>query len=154
MIESILSVVDAPWDAPEGRALRSRQRAELDARYGCDDHEPGTPPSAADIDVFLLARDADGTAVGCGGLRALGNGAGEIKRMYVDPAARGSGVAVAVLRALEGRARALGWRELKLETGDEQPDAIRFYTREGYTEIPLFGVYVGSTISVCLARTL
>lgn len=104
--------------------------------------------------MFLLPRDADGTALGCGGLRALGDGVGEIKRMYVEPAARGTGVAIAVLRAVEERARRLGWTELRLETGDAQPDAIRCYTREGYTESPLFGVYAGSTISVCLARTL
>lgn len=147
-------IIETSWDDPDGTALRVRQRAELDARYGCDDHEPGPPPSASDVDVFLLARDADGTALGCGALRALDGRTGEIKRMYVEPAARGTGVATAILRGLEDRARARGWTELRLETGTAQPDSIRFYLREGYREIPLFGVYVGSSISRCFARTL
>lgn len=51
-------IAETAWDDPDGAALRARQCAELDARYGCDDHEPGMPPSAADVDVFLVARDA------------------------------------------------------------------------------------------------
>lgn len=145
-------VADAQWGDPDGAALRARQRAELDARYGRDDHEPGGAPSA--VEVFLLARDADGRAVGCGALRALDESSAEIKRMYVDPSARGTGVATAILRALEQRAREQGWTELRLETGTEQPDAVRFYEREGYHEIPPFGVYVGSPISRCFARPL
>ncbi len=74
-------VADAQWDDPDGAALRARQRAELDARYGRDDHEPGTPPSGSDVDVFLLARDETGTALGCGALRALDDRTGEIKRL-------------------------------------------------------------------------
>jgi GNAT superfamily N-acetyltransferase len=63
-------------------------------------------------------------------------------------------VAVAVLRALEEEARGLGARRVVLETGTRQPDAIRFYAREGYGEVPLFGAYVGSGNSVCFAREL
>ena len=58
------TIEQRPWDDPQGAALRAAQRAELDARYGCDDHEPGTAPSAADIDLFLVATDADGQALG------------------------------------------------------------------------------------------
>ena len=72
----------------------------------------------------------------------------------MDPAHRGTGVSTAVLRALEGEAVARGWNRLVLETGEEQPDAIRFYTREGYEPIPLFGYYVGSDLSRCFAKTL
>jgi putative acetyltransferase len=146
------TISEEPWDAPEGRALRLAQRAELDARYGSDDHEPGSAPTAEDIAVFLVARDATGTAVGCGGLRPLDATSAEVKRMYVVPSARGTGVATAVLRALEAQAAARGWRTLRLETGTFQPDAIRFYEREGYTETPQFGVYVGSAISRCYVR--
>jgi putative acetyltransferase len=143
-----------PWDDPAGAALRQAQRAELDARYGTDDHEPGTPPSAADIDLFLVATDPSGTAVGCGALRRLDRTTAEIKRMYVTPAARGTGVATAVLRALESAAVDRGWTTIKLETGPAQRDAMRFYEREGYREIPLFGAYIGSDLSVCYERIL
>ncbi|GAA2058501.1 MULTISPECIES: GNAT family N-acetyltransferase [Streptomyces] len=144
------------WNDPEGAALRAAQRAELDARYGSDDHEPGTVPSAADIDLFLVARDGGGTgaALACGALRRLDAGSAEVKRMYVAPQARGTGVAAAVLRALEAAAVERGWTTLRLETGHRQPDAERFYRRQGYRPIPLFGAYVGSAISVCYERVL
>lgn len=148
-------IEERPWDDAAGAGLRAAQRAELDERYGCDDHEPGTPPSAADIDVFLVAVDRrDGTPLGCGGLRRLGTRVAEVKRMYVVPDTRGTGLATAILRALERAALARGWPTLRLETGTAQPDAIRFYEREGYRAIPLFGHYVGSPISVCYERML
>lgn len=151
------TITPTPFDHPDADLLRRAQRVELDARYGSDDHEPGTPPSAADVPVFLVARADDGRPIACGGLRpladtVLGPATVEVKRMYVAPDARGSGVAAAVLRALEDAARDLGTRRIVLETGTLQPDAIRFYEREGYESIPLFGSYVGSAESVCFAR--
>ena len=148
------TIEERPWDDPQGATLRAAQRAELDASYGSDDHEPGAPPSAADIDVFLVAVDADGRAVGCGALRRLDPASAEIKRMYVEPAARGTGVATGVLRALENAAARRGWTTLRLETGTAQPEAIRFYEREGYRAIPLYGPYVGSDLSACYERVL
>ncbi|PPG52697.1 GNAT family N-acetyltransferase [Rathayibacter sp. AY2B3] len=153
------TIDEVAWTHPDAERLRDAQRRELDERYGSDDHEPGTPPSADDVPVFLLARDASGTAVACGGLRpldddVLGPGAIEVKRMFADRAARGTGAATAVLRALEERAAALGTTRLVLETGTLQPDAMRFYLREGYHAIPPFGDYIGSEHSVCYARDL
>jgi putative acetyltransferase len=141
------------WDDPSGAALRSAQRAELDSRYGTGDHEPGSPPSAADISLFLVAEES-GTPIACGALRQLGPAAAEIKRMYVIPDRRGSGVAAALLRALESAALSHGWTTLRLETGTAQPDAMRFYEREGYRQIPLFGPYASSSLSVCYERAL
>ncbi|MEV4150340.1 GNAT family N-acetyltransferase [Amycolatopsis sp. NPDC049691] len=154
MIDCTFAIEPVAWDDPDAVRLRAAQRAELDARYGTDDHEPGAAPTADTIAVFLVARDAGGRAVACGGLRPLEPGSGEIKRMYVEPAARGTGVATAVLRALEDRARALGIGRLLLETGTGQPDAIRFYQREGYEPIDAYGPYVGEPLSRCFARDL
>jgi GNAT superfamily N-acetyltransferase len=148
------TIEERAWDDVAGAALRDAQRAELDARYGSDDHEPGAAPSAADIDVFVVAVTADGRAIGCGALRRLDAGSAEVKRMYVEPASRGSGVAAALLRSLEEAARARGWTTLRLETGPAQPEAIRFYEREGYRPIPLYGVYAGSDLSLCYERAL
>ncbi|RKN49602.1 GNAT family N-acetyltransferase [Micromonospora endolithica] len=153
-MESTLSVDREPWDSTDAARLRAAQRAELDARYGSDDHEPGAAPTADSVTVFLVARDAAGVALGCGGLRILGPGEAEIKRMYVDPPARGTGVATAILRALEDAARAAGVGTLLLETGTAQPDAMRFYEREGYRRIENFGPYRGEPLSVCYARDL
>ncbi|WP_341940173.1 GNAT family N-acetyltransferase [Microbacterium sp. LWH10-1.2] len=154
-----VSIERVEWEHPDAVHLRAAQRAELDERYGSDDHEPGVVPTAHDVPVFLVARDAAGLAIVCGGLRplddgVLGPGVAEIKRMYAAPSARGTGAAAALLRALEREALALGIRRLVLETGTAQPDAVRFYEREGYAPIPLFGHYVDSALSLCFARDL
>lgn len=154
MIDCTFVIDPVSWDDPDAVRLREAQRTELDARYGTDDHEPGEVPTADTVPVFLVARDADGTAIGCGGLRLLEPGSGEIKRMYVAPSSRGTGVATALLRALEDHARRLGLSRLLLETGTGQPDAIRFYQREGYEPIEAYGPYVGEAISRCFARDL
>jgi GNAT superfamily N-acetyltransferase len=153
------SIEQTPYDDPDADLLRAAQRRELDERYGGSDHEPGVVPSAADVPVFLVARDPSGRPVACGGLRlvaedVLGPDVVEIKRMYASPATRGTGVAVAVLRSLEDAARELGAQQLVLETGTGQPDAIRFYEREGYRQITPYGAYEGSAGSVCFARSL
>ncbi|MCS4276487.1 GNAT superfamily N-acetyltransferase [Mycetocola sp. BIGb0189] len=152
-------IEDVPWEDVDGANLRLAQRAELDARYGSDDHEPGHAPTADEIPVFLVAHDEAGAAIACGGLRSVpetvfGPGYMEIKRMYVAPAARGTGISTAMLHRLEDAARALGAHRMVLETGERQPDAIRFYTREGYAQIPGFGDYAGAFESVCFGRDL
>ena len=75
-------------------------------------------------------------AVAGGGLRRLGEGVAEIKRMYVRPEARSRGVAAALLRALEEAAGALGYTRTQLDTGPKQVTAQRLYRAAGYVEIP------------------
>jgi putative acetyltransferase len=142
-----------PWDQVDSERLRAAQQAELALRYGRLDSEPGPKPSGDDISVFFVAYDGT-EAIGCGGLRTLDERHGEIKRMYVVPERRGTGVARAILRHLEVEAGARGWDRLVLETGDEQPDAMRFYEREGYTAIPAFGYYADSDLSRCYEKRL
>ena len=96
----------AAWDDPDVQRLSTDQQTEIRARYGGKE-EPGRRPSAADISVVLLLRDDDGTALGCGALRDLGDGVAEVKRMYVAPAGRGRGLAKVVLTGLEDAADSL-----------------------------------------------
>ena len=143
-----------PWDSPDAVSLRRAQRDELDARYRTSDHEAGPAPTAESVAVFLVARDEDGKPVGCGGLRLLGPGEAEIKRMYVTLGARGSGLATELLRALEEQARGHGVIRLLLETGVRQPEAIRFYEREGYQPIAASGAYREDPLARCHAREI
>ncbi|GAA0990457.1 GNAT family N-acetyltransferase [Subtercola frigoramans] len=141
------------WSDPDGVKLRAAQRTELDTRYGADT-EPGVKPTADDIAVFLIARDTSGEAIGCGALRLLGDGTAEIKRMFVVAAARGTGASTLLLHRLESEAVARGITRLLLETGPAQPDAVRFYQREGYTRAAAFGHYVDSATSLFFGRDL
>ncbi|ANW17075.1 GNAT family N-acetyltransferase [Streptomyces clavuligerus] len=149
-----MKIDEVPWNDPGATALRERQRAEVAAVYGSPESEPGPAPSAADVLAFYVTYGGDGAAMGCGGLRDLGEGAGEIKRMYVSPDHRGSGAAGLILRTLEERARAEGWTRLRVETGGLLTAAIRCYTRSGYVPIPNFGPYAGAADSHCFERTL
>ena len=138
-----MKVLPAEWDDPDVQQLTAAQQTEIRARYD-GQGEPGTPPSAADVSVVLVASDDDGTPLGCGALRGLGGGAAELKRMYVVPTARGRGIGAAVLAGLEDAARDRGWTILRLETGPRQPEAIALYSRAGYQPIEAFGAYVGA----------
>lgn len=144
---------EVAFDHADSTMLRSAQRAELTARYGTPDSEPGPPPTAADMTAFFVAY-VDGMPAGCGGLRKLSADDSEIKRMYVTPAYRGTGIAVAVLATLEAFGSERGWSRLVLETGTLQPDAVRFYEREGFSRIPNFGEYTDEPLSICYAKTL
>jgi GNAT superfamily N-acetyltransferase len=141
------------FDSPDAMRLRAAQRIEIDSTYG-GDTEPGEKPTAESIAVFFVARDEDGTPLGCGGLRVVEDGVTEIKRMYVRRESRGAGVATGILRRLEEAALDLGSPALVLETGPAQTRAIRFYEREGFTRIANFGAYVGAPLSACYSKVL
>lgn len=88
------------------------------------------PPTGA----FVLAL-ADGAVVGCGGMWTLEPGVGEIKRMWVDPAWRGLGLAARLLADLEQRSVAAGHQRTVLDTNGVLHEAIAMYRRAGYREI-------------------
>jgi putative acetyltransferase len=88
---------------------------------------------------FFLAR-ADGAAVACGGI-GFYDGYAELKRMYAKPDVRRQGVAKALLQRLEAEAHAAGIAIVRIETGNLQHAAMRFYEREGYRPCGAFGPY-------------
>ncbi len=142
-----------PFGAPDSQALLAEHASGLIERYG-KDTESGAKPTERDVAAFLVARDSAGRPVGCGALRDLGDGAAEIKRMYVRPYARGAGLGRRLLSALEDEARSQGFGTCRLETGELQGEAMALYRRAGYREIGPFGPYVGSAISRCFERQL
>jgi putative acetyltransferase len=88
---------------------------------------------------FFVAR-LNGAAIGCGGIALFGDFA-EVKRMYVRETGRGRGVAQALLTRIETEARIAGCVLLRLETGERQAAALRFYARAGFTPCAAFGDY-------------
>lgn len=130
--------------------------AELDAALAaiCGDSGAGSF-DPADVRgpgaVFLIARDGQGVALGCGALRPLAAGLAELKRMYARP---GSGAGTRLLAALEAQAAAFGYRDVYLSTRRVNVRAVAFYARNGYAAINNYGRYAGRVESVCLGKRL
>lgn len=101
--------------------------------------------------VFAVARDAAGAAVGCAAVVVTPD-YGEIKRMYVRPAARGQGLARRLIASLEDAARARGCSVFMLETGPTMPEALALYERMGYTYRRAFGAYPEDPLSVFMQK--
>lgn len=101
---------------------------------------------------FFVAR-AEGRAVGCGGYQVFGDWA-ELKRMFVDEAARGLGVGRAILSRIEAEARAEGARAMRLETGVHHHAAHRLYERAGYRNREPFGDYRPDPLCRFMEKTL
>ena len=78
----------------------------------------------------------------------------EVKRMYVLPESRGTGVASEILSALEDWAAESGYEKCILETGKKQPEAIGLYKKSGYEMIPNYGQYAGIENSICFEKQL
>lgn len=130
-----------PTDAESVRALTAyasevRTAAgltALDPRSAVSEVDGFAPPGGC----FLLALTR-GEAVGCVGLRPAGPGAAEIKRMWVHPAHRGTGLATRLLHEVEAQARDLGYSRLLLDTHHSLTAALRFYAGHGYVAIPRY----------------
>lgn len=99
------------------------------------------PPRGA----LLLARRADGTALGCVALKPLSAGACEMKRLYVAPEGRGSGLGRRLVEAIIADGRRLGYREIRLDTLPSMRGAFALYRSLGfaptapYYETPIAG---------------
>jgi GNAT superfamily N-acetyltransferase len=79
----------------------------------------------------------DGVPVACGGVRPLGAGVAEIKRMFVTAAARGRGHGRALLAELERRARDAGYDRVRLYTTAVLHEARALYADAGYRRIEM-----------------
>jgi len=142
--------------SPAARSLIEELNAELSRTYPEEGatHFRLDPQEVAQGRGAFLVASRDGEPVGCGAVRRLEGRTAEVKRMYVRPQERGRGVGRALLAALEDEARAMGLSRLVLETGVRQKEAIALYQRCQFSVIAPFGEYVGSPLSVCMAKEL
>lgn len=93
-------------------------------------------------------------AIGCGAIKPYSEKIVEIKRMFVLPEHRGSGIAGKILAELERWAGELAFEECILETGKKQVEAVRLYRKCNYTLIPNYGQYQGVESSVCMSKKI
>nr|WP_315481708.1 GNAT family N-acetyltransferase [uncultured Undibacterium sp.] len=105
------------------------------------------------LKYVVVAYDGD-RALGCGAIKHYADGVMEVKRMYVVPAARGQGIAAAVLAELEKWTLELKYQKCLLETGVKQLEAIRLYEKCGYDVVANYGQYQGMENSICFEKNL
>ncbi|SKB05120.1 GNAT family N-acetyltransferase [Aeromicrobium choanae] len=145
-------IVEVDFLDPRAVALRSRMAEEMAELYGEARH--GTGAEGIDPDsvlACLLVLDGD-DPVGTVSLRRLRDLV-EIKRMYLMPSTRGTGLAARLLAEIEARAGAVTDRVV-LHTGERQRAAIALYARSGYEPIEVYPPYDRVPESVCFAKHL
>lgn len=135
-------------------ALLSALDAYLEALYPpISNHILSIETLCAPNVAFFVAR-RHGAAVGCGALLIEQAGYGEVKRMFVAPAARGQGVGRRILRCIEERAAREGLALIRLETGIHQAEARALYRAFGYADCGPFGQYFADPLSVFMEKRL
>lgn len=129
----------SPADPAVPPAVDLIQVAEMQELYSLTGHV-GVPLDLSELappgGVYLVGRTVPGgEVVAGGGLRTIGEGTGEIKRMYVVPQFRGTGAGAKLLAALEAAASGMGLTRVRLDTGSRQPGARHLYEKSGYRSI-------------------
>lgn len=139
------------WEFHEGELDRDDVRALLGQHFA--EMRAGSPPSACHVLPadhlkspnirFLTLREGD-NLLGCGALKGLEPGHGELKSMRTADTALGRGVGKALLDQLISTARSEGMNRISLETGStpQFAAALRLYEREGFKRCKPFGGYI------------
>lgn len=135
------------------RSLVQQLDADLDDRYG-DQQDFYGQFNALDAIKQVVVAYLEGEAIACGAIKAFDQQSMEVKRMYVQHAARGNGVATQVLKELETWAQSLGYTHCVLQLADNQPEALALYEKNGYARTENFGQYIGDENSICMRKEL
>lgn len=131
-------IADVMWQyfSEIAQRVMGRPAAEAELRWALarDPHDDLAPPSGR----FLVARDRNGDLLGCTGVRLLSGvpRAAELKRMFVRPAGRGTGIGRGLLVAAETAAHELGATRMVCETNSQLTEARALYEAHAYEEIP------------------
>lgn len=143
-----------PPRQPEVLRLMDMSNAYMASLY------PAESNHMVDIDTlekptvsFFVARN-EGQIVGCCAVVEAGDGTGEIKRMFVDPQARGLKIGQLMMDAIIARGQELRLNAIRLETGISQPEAIGLYRKAGFVEIEAFAPYKPDPLSMFMELKL
>lgn len=145
------TVAECPADDGLLLALMTAMTAELIVAYNLPSDVRPRPLDPASR--YLLARDGP-RAIGCCAVEPVSPGVYELKRMFVAPDVRGTGVSSALVAESERLVRSDGGVRLRSETGLRQPAAMRLYERAGYRRVPNFPPHEADPESVCYEKRL
>lgn len=143
----------APRDPRARRLIEALDRLQT-SLYPAESNHLDPIETLERDNVTFLAAFVGEEVVGCGAVKRMPSGYGEIKRMYVEPGLRGRGVGSALMDGLESSLVAGGIGLARLETGVRQPEALALYERRGYARIPPFGDYPDDPLSVFFEKRL
>jgi GNAT superfamily N-acetyltransferase len=133
-----LTLVEEPFGGPGATVLFPKYVAAIQQLY--PEWGPQVPPTLTAEDVepprgCWLVAYRDSEPVGCAALKRLDLDAAELKRLFVVPEARGTGIARALIARLEQIGREAGYAAIRLDTGARQPGAAALFRSSGYHEI-------------------
>jgi ribosomal protein S18 acetylase RimI-like enzyme len=115
-------------DVEAVRALLSEYADGLGVDLSFQDFETEVADPLGFYEVVLLAED------GCVALRRIDERTCEMKRLYVRPAARGSGLGRRLAEAVIAEAQARGYERMLLDTLPSMASARRLYASLGFRE--------------------
>ena len=138
------------WEIHEGELDRDDVQSLLAQHFA--EMQAGSPPEACHVlpikglkapDIRFFTLHEDGILLGCGALKRLEPGHGEIKSMRTADHALGRGIGKAMLDHLVAKAREEGMNRLSLETGSTEQFAAanRLYDKQGFERCGPFGDY-------------
>jgi putative acetyltransferase len=139
--------------SPAGRALIEASQTALEEVYPPEQIFSMAPEDLAAPNAQFLVARVDDTPVGCVALVDMLR-YGELKRLFVDASARGTGLGRRLVLEAEALARDIGLRVLRLETGPELAPAVRIYRGLGYSERGPFGDYDELPCSLFMEKRL
>ena len=143
MPNSPITILPEDPEAPAARACLAAYFTLLTQRIPAitTAHVPDPDPEAYAFrpphGTFLLAWSGD-TPLACVSVKSVDTTTGEVKRLWVSPAARGHGLARKMMTAIEDCARQLGKTHLRLDTNNALPEAIQLYRTSGWPNIAPF----------------
>jgi putative acetyltransferase len=141
---------------PAAQRLLAASDEYMASLYPAESNHLEATASLAQPHVSFFGAFADGELLACGALKRMDDDGiyGEIKRLFVDPAFRGRGLAKRLMTQIEEYARQLGLPVLRLETGISQPEATGLYETLGYKLRGPFGNYREDPLSLFMEKDL
>ena len=145
----------APGDPrhPDAVRLLQASHALMEASFPAESSHYLSIDDLCVADVRFFHGMVNGRVLGTGAIKLYPDYA-EVKSMFTDEAARGQGLADAILSALTDTARAEGKGLMRLETGNILYAAHRLYARHGFVERGPFGDYPDDPNSLFMEKVL
>lgn len=121
---------------------------------GKKNREAFIPYNISEAISDVLIAEAEGKAVGCGGLKMYSKNAIEIKRLWVEPEYRGKHIATELMERLEERAEKEGCTRLILQTRPQMEEAVGLYKKRGYKLIDNYPPYDKLEGAICFEKRI